>query len=91
MGEGKSGSTCLRCCSLYRSAALSNTTLPYPVLPCEMILRVPVKYRNMYWQLAASYPTVNSTDIFAVTWLRGYKTFFMLNSNEHEIFSAHKF
>ena len=24
------------------------------------------------------------------TWPRGYKTFFMLNSAEHEIYSAHK-
>ena len=28
--------------------------------------------------------------LFALTWPRGYKTFFMLNSIEHEIFSAHK-
>ena len=26
---------------------------------------------------------------WTVTWPRGYKTFFMLNSNEHEIFPAH--
>ena len=25
-----------------------------------------------------------------MTWLRGYKTFFMLNSTEHEILTAHK-
>ena len=27
----------------------------------------------------------------SVTWPRGYKTFFMLNSAEHEIFSANKY
>ena len=27
---------------------------------------------------------------FQFTWPRGYKTFFMLNSTEHEIFPAHK-
>ena len=27
---------------------------------------------------------------FNVTWARGYKTFFMLNSTEHELFTAHK-
>ena len=26
----------------------------------------------------------------SLTWPRGYKTFFMLNSAEHEIFAAHK-
>ena len=26
-----------------------------------------------------------------LVWPRGYKTFFMLNSAEHEIFSAHKY
>ena len=25
-----------------------------------------------------------------LSWPRGYKTFFMLNSNEHEIYPAHK-
>ena len=28
---------------LYRYAAVSNTTLLFPILPCEIILRVPVK------------------------------------------------
>ena len=27
---------------------------------------------------------------FMLNWPRGYKTFFMLNSTEHEIFPAHK-
>ena len=26
-----------------------------------------------------------------LTWPRGYKTFFMLNSTEHEILNAHKY
>ena len=28
--------------------------------------------------------------LFKLAWPRGYKTFFMLNSTEHEIFPAHK-
>ena len=36
MGEGRSGSICLRCYRFCRNAALSDTTLPYPVLPCEI-------------------------------------------------------
>ena len=39
MGEGRSGSTCLRCYRLYRNAAL-----PYPVLPCEIISRTKTVY-----------------------------------------------
>ena len=35
--EGGSGQTCLRCCSSYRYAAVSNTTLLFPILPCEII------------------------------------------------------
>ena len=30
-------------------------------------------------------------DVVASTWPRGYKTFFMPNSIEHEIFPAHKY
>ena len=65
MGNDRRESTCLHCCSLYRKATLDNTILPYPVLPCDIILRVPVKITvYMYWQLVASYSTLNSTDIF---------------------------
>ena len=28
--------------------------------------------------------------VLSTTWSRGYKTFFMLNSVEHEIFPAHQ-
>ena len=30
-------------------------------------------------------------DMLSKIWLRGYKTFFMLNSFEHEILNAHKY
>ena len=64
MGEGRSGSTCSRCCSLYRDDIQSNTTLPCPVLPYEISF-TGFRENNVTWlQLVASYPTVNSTDIF---------------------------
>ena len=31
------------------------------------------------------------TKLAKITWPQGYKTFFMLNSQEHEICSGHKF
>ena len=66
MGEGLNGSTCLRCCSLHRNAALSNTTLPFPVLPCEIILRFPVKIMVHALAAGCHLSYVDFTDTFAV-------------------------
>ena len=43
MGEGRSVAALLRCFSSYRYASIRDTILPYPVLPCEIFLRFPVK------------------------------------------------
>ena len=53
---------------------------------------------NIYWEISAGHLNVlGSVCVFQclavaclINWPRGYRTFFMLNSNEHEIFPAHK-
>ena len=52
--------------TLFQLISLRDTILPYPVRPYKIFLRVLVKKRYMYWQLVASYLTVNSTDVFTV-------------------------
>ena len=56
-----------RCFSLYRYATIRDTILPYPVLSCEIFFTGSRKNNGtgtLYWQLVASYPTVNFTDLF---------------------------
>ena len=61
--------------TLFQLISLRDTILPYPVRPYKIFLRLLVKKqkpkkkknknkkkRYMYWQLVASYPTVNYTD-----------------------------
>ena len=50
----------------------------------------------IYAEFAVTYDLPGTAIVHLVTtkveiWPRGYKTFFMLNSAEHEIFSANKY
>ena len=59
--------------------------------------KVSVSLHQKVWQLSFQLFLVLTYTFFTVLglsdflfWSRGYKTFFMLNSNEHEIYPAHK-
>ena len=63
-------------------ATIRDTILLYPVLPCEVFYRFPYKYRRYrYWQLVASYLTVNFTFFTAC---------FLVVKELNEIICSHK-
>ena len=49
-----------------------------------------VRQAILYWVRSCYLNPTAKSNIFWKSWSRGYKTFFMLNSAEHEIFPAHK-
>ena len=48
-------------------------------------------YQNLTgWFISVFMHFINNPSSWLETWPRGYKTFFMLNSTEHEISTVHK-
>ena len=58
-------------------------------LTCTMIISVDLAQYGV--SCAKDWLSVDCGTILNEIWPRGYKTFFMLNSIEHEILNAHKY
>ena len=60
------------------------------LLPVNALLNKTAKSEEEYPYTLTCMDTPSRTIPSEEVWARGYKTFFMLNSTEHEIFPAHK-